>query len=165
MRRMAIVAAVLMAACGAAGPEGGAGAAPLAGTPVTATPVVPPGPRTTRSGFTAPERAVIRTAAEWQAFWTRMNAGLDPAPAAPEVDFGQDMVLAAALGTRPTGGYGVGIEVARDGAVLRARVTETRPGMGCMTTQALTSPVAIVRVARSEGEVVWSDRAETRDCG
>ncbi|HET9599282.1 MAG TPA: protease complex subunit PrcB family protein [Anaeromyxobacteraceae bacterium] len=162
---MAVLAAVLMAACGGATPGGGASAAPLAGTPVTATPVVPAGPRTTRSAFAGPERDVIRSADEWQAFWSRMTAGLDPAPAAPAVDFSRDMVLAAALGTRPTGGYGVAIEVALDSATLRARVTETRPGMGCMTTQALTSPVAIVRVPRSDAQVAWSDRVETRDCG
>jgi protease stability complex PrcB-like protein len=164
VRRMAVLAAMLMAACGGAGPDGGS-SAPLAGSPVAATPVVPPGPRTARSGFTSPERAVLRDAGAWQAFWSRMNAGLDPAPEAPAIDFAHEMVLAAALGTRPTGGYDVAIEAALDGASLHARVTETRPGMGCMTTQALTSPVALVRVPRTDAQVAWSDRVQTRDCG
>jgi hypothetical protein len=74
------------------------------------------------------------------------------------------MVLAAALGTRPTSGFDVAIDAALDGATLRARVTETRPGMGCMTTQALTSPVALVRVPRTDAPVEWSDRVVTHDC-
>jgi hypothetical protein len=52
-------------------------------------------------------------------------------------------VVAAFLGQRRTGGYGVEITRSADGAL---RISESRPPQGAMTTQVLTTPYKIVSV-------------------
>jgi len=59
-------------------------------------------------------------------------------------DFNGTAVVAAFLGKRRTGGYGVEITRSADGAL---HISETRPPQGAMTTQALTSPYKIVSVS------------------
>jgi hypothetical protein len=55
----------------------------------------------------------------------------------------------AALGTRPTGGFGVKVRsVSTQGDRLEVVVLETCPPQGAMVTAALTQPVEVVRVAR-----------------
>lgn len=58
-------------------------------------------------------------------------------------DFNGTAVVAAFLGQRRTGGYGVQITRGANGAV---RISEKRPPQGAMTTQALTAPYKIVSV-------------------
>lgn len=57
--------------------------------------------------------------------------------------FKQAAVVAAFLGQRRSGGFGVEIRRAPDGAV---RINETTPPPGSMSTQALTTPYKIVQV-------------------
>lgn len=57
--------------------------------------------------------------------------------------FKQAAVVAAFLGQRRSGGFGVEIRRAPDGAV---RINETKPPAGSMSTQALTTPYKIVQV-------------------
>ena len=147
---------ILVAACGGtnAGAAGG-----LVGAPAS--------PPTARSydacGFKTAERTVIRSEAAWREAWAKLNES--PPTAAPAVDFSRDMLLLAALGQRNTGGYAVQIASANvTNGVLRVEVVETRPGIGCMTTQALTCPVAVARVPRHDGAVEFVDRVDVRDC-
>jgi PrcB C-terminal len=159
--RMGCPLMVLLAACGGMA-GGGGGGQPLAGDPVVATPLPVTGLAAWNTALLRRERLVVRSRAEWEALWARLQARLDPAPA---VDFAREMLLVAALGERPSGGYRVSIPaVAQDGALLRAEVLEIRPGRGCMTTMAVTTPVAVVRVPRSEAPVEFVERTETRDC-
>lgn len=116
------------------------------------------------SGIGERARWVIRDEAEWRAFWNAAMANRLPAPEMPEVDFSRDMVLAAALGTRSTGGHDIAIAEVRRDDDLFARVVETSPGPTCMVTQALTAPVIAVRVERFEGEVTWLTETATRPC-
>ena len=146
---------ILLAACG--GTTAGA-VAPLLAPPTTRT--------YDACSYDAPAREVIRTEADWRRAWARLSACRSPAPDVPAVDFAREMVLLAALGQRATGGHGVRIaSAAVSDGVLHVQVIETRPGAGCMTTQALTHPVAVARVPRHDGEVRFADRVEVRDCG
>ncbi|MGH7615316.1 MAG: hypothetical protein ACREMW_14900, partial [Gemmatimonadales bacterium] len=52
------------------------------------------------SGVTTPENLVIRDAAAWSALWQQIHGTTDPIPPPPDIDFNQEMVVAAALGTR-----------------------------------------------------------------
>lgn len=107
-----------------------------------------------------PRRAVITSAAEWTAFW-----GGGAAPGLAGVDFARDMVIAVALGTRPTGGHSVTVESARrEGRRLLVTVREVSPGAGCVVSQALTSPVVAVRIPRSSEPVEFVVVQERRDC-
>lgn len=68
-------------------------------------------------------------------------------PALPQLapDFFQsNVVVAAFLGTRNTGGYSVAITREANGKI---RVTEKAPAKGAMTTQVLTSPYKLVSFA------------------
>ncbi len=61
--------------------------------------------------------------------------------------FRENIVVAAFLGQRPTGGYGVQITRTKDN---RLRVYAKSPPAGAMTTQALTAPFEVVSVRATE---------------
>ncbi|MBD0327107.1 MAG: protease complex subunit PrcB family protein [Pyrinomonadaceae bacterium] len=68
----------------------------------------------------------------------------------PEVNadsFGTNAVVAAFLGRRNTGGYGVQVIRAGDGAI---RLAESRPPKGAVVTQSLTTPFKVVSVPISD---------------
>lgn len=116
------------------------------------------------SAYEMAEETVVRDRAAWEATWRQLHNGLaaDPPPA---VDFTRDMVVLVAVGQRPTGGTSVrvdGVAAAPGGAVVRYTVTE--PGEGCMSTQVLTAPVEVVRVARVAGAVRFERRAARGAC-
>lgn len=68
-------------------------------------------------------------------------------PPLDEEFFSKNIVVAAFLGQRPTGGYGIQIARTKDN---RLRVSPTSPPAGSMTTQALTAPFKIVSVQITE---------------
>jgi hypothetical protein len=81
------------------------------------------------------------------------------------VDFGREMLVLVALGSRPTTGYGILVDSAfADGEGLLVQVRTVAPGPRCGTGQALTQPVDVARVPRSEGAVRFRDRPEVIDC-
>jgi len=120
---------------------------------------------TFNSGITSRKEVVIRDQAAWSELWQNIHATMTPAPPLPEVDFGQEMVLAAALGNRSGGGYDVVIaQAAEDAAGLHVEVAQTSPGAGCATTQALTQPVDLARVQRHEGPVEFVETQRVVHC-
>jgi hypothetical protein len=85
-------------------------------------------------------------------------------PELPQVDFSREVVVVAALGQRPTGGFNILIESAaatRDGVTVSIRATA--PGPGCGVTLALTQPVDIARMPR-RGAVQFHERADELAC-
>ena len=114
-----------------------------------------------QSPYQARERQVIRNAEELERLWARLGA-----QDGPEVDFATDLVVVAAAGQRPSGGYDIDVRRAElaNGRLL-VEVLETEPGRNCVVTMALTQPVTVValRAARAEG---WEfvERRETREC-
>jgi len=118
------------------------------------------------SGIDQPRRLVIREADVWHEFWDEAMGQRTPVPSAPEIDFESQMIVAAAMGRRGTGGYSIDItDVSRAGNALTATVVETSPGPDCMLTQAFTAPVVAVSVPRTDGPVEYVERAETQACG
>lgn len=119
----------------------------------------------TFSGMATPQRLVIRSDTEWQAVWAELARGQTPVPAVPTVDFTRDMLIVAALGAKPTGGYGITIEYAyaRSNAI-GVSVRSTSPGASCVTIQALTQPVDIVRMSRDDRSVQFSEWSTVRNC-
>jgi hypothetical protein len=103
------------------------------------------------SGITGTRRLVIMDPATWTQFWSELGAGVRP-----QVDFGNDLVIAVASGERATGGHDIEVRrVTRAGNELRIEVLETYPSEGCVTTQAQTQPVDVVMVAAT-GVTKWS---------
>jgi hypothetical protein len=107
-----------------------------------------------QSGITTYRFQVIPDQGTWNSVWAQ-HAGGTP----PTVDFTQQMVVGVWLGTRPTGGYSVTITGAHIQQILGApntgsgvsvQAVEQIPGApNCVTTQALTQPFHIIRMARA----------------
>ena len=75
------------------------------------------------------------------------------------------MVLVAGMGRRPTGGYVISVEgVYTSGGELYVDVLERSPGVGCLSTQAITTPVTAVRVPAHPEPVHFLTREERVPC-
>jgi hypothetical protein len=117
------------------------------------------------SGIVQRERLVVRDDATWQTVWTSIWRGTTPTPALPNVDFANEMVIVAALGSRSTGGYSIVVDSAvMSSNGLTAWVGTSSPGPGCITTQAFTSPVDIARVQRFDAQVSFVDVPRVVQC-
>ena len=117
------------------------------------------------SGLIEPQRLVVRDPAAWAEIRAAIWKGQSPLPELPQVDFAREMLVVVALGERPTGGYGILVDsaVATPGR-LEIWIRTIGPGPGCFVTQALTQPVDIARLPRSERVVRFHDRTEERAC-
>ena len=109
---------------------------------------------------------VVRDQTTWQSLWSRMNANHIPAPALPTVDFSTEMVVVAAAGGKPSGGFSVSVDSAseRSGTVT-VEVTMTSPGPTCIRAGILTSPVAVAKLPRRAGTVNFNVTRGIWNCG
>ena len=118
------------------------------------------------SGIALPREGVVRDSAAWRRLWDEIHATTTPVPDLPPVDFSRDMILVAALGSQPTGGYDVLLAGAtQDSTGLAVAVLKRRPGTGCITTQAVTRPVDLGKVPRLDAEVRFVESLEETSCG
>ena len=118
------------------------------------------------SDLTQPARMVVKTAAEWEDLWSAAVSKVSPSEEVPRVDFTRRMVLVAAMGGRPTGGFDVLIRsVFEDKDNLYAVYVEVSPGTGCLTTQGFTAPVSAVSVPLSGKPVRFIRREDSVPCG
>jgi protease stability complex PrcB-like protein len=119
---------------------------------------------TFNSGITESTRLVVRDAATWASTWSRIWT-VRPAPPLPAIDFNREMVIVVGLGTRPTGGYSIAVESAStEAGNLNVVVRTDTPDSGCLLFQALTSPVDVARIPRTDATVEFRDRNVTRSC-
>jgi len=117
---------------------------------------------TFHSGISEKRREIVRDQAGWTRLWAEIHAGQTPAEPAPAVDFSQHMLIVAALGTRPTGGFAVKVRgVATRGGRLEVAVLESCPPPGAMVTTALTQPVEVVRVPKLPQQPTFKEERET----
>ena len=122
-------------------------------------------PFAVHSGLAKPERRIITDAAEMESLWTRIHAGQTPVPLVPSIDFGEEMVLVAALGGKPSGGYAIRIDsVAARGDGLEVFVRQTRPASDCMVLAVITAPVDLVRLRRLGTNVSYREAVEVQEC-
>lgn len=107
-------------------------------------------------GFERASFRLIRDEAELRTLWNQVHgAQLNPPPL-PLFDFGRETVLAVLMGQRPTGGYGVEVrDVTLEGGDLFVDVILREPAPDAITTSALTSPWALVRVLRGGIDAAW----------
>jgi len=102
-----------------------------------------------------------QAAAAWLDVWNRIHSrdprlGPSPVPPLPEIDFSREIVVVAAMGSRPTAGYFISIDGAheRDNLLeVVVRSVETR----CGGFTILTAPLAIVRLPKTERSVVFRE--------
>ena len=117
------------------------------------------------SGLDESQRAVVRDEAAWRGAWAAIWRRHSPEPPLPQVDFDREMLVIAALGTRPTTGYGILVDSAfAEGDGLLVRIRTVTPGPRCGTGQALTQPVDVARLTRTQGVVRFRDEPQVHDC-
>lgn len=136
-----------------------------AGTPVPMQRVSDAQPLSYYSGLAMPQRLVVRDPGTWASVWGQVWKLQSPVPALPAVDFSREMVVVAALGQRPTGGYSILLDSATmtmQGLTVSVRLVS--PGMNCSVTTALTQPVDVSRLPRTDEAVEFVERAETQTC-
>ena len=82
------------------------------------------------------------------------------------MDFDAARVVLISMGEQATGGYSIElVTIEREGTDLRVRFVERSPGLGCVTTQALTQPTLVVAVPRTAGTIVFDAEEELVNCG
>lgn len=155
------------------------------GTPVRVTQLGPErsGPRWSYqdSGcLSSPARIVIRDRETWDKQWKQMVAGPacgvsfsreangtivpTPLPAPPDIDFSREMIIVAAMGPRPTGGYAIIVDSAYERSdKLEIIVRSISPG-SCGVWTMETQPVDIVRIAKSERPIVFREIKAVLEC-
>jgi hypothetical protein len=105
-------------------------------------------------GITDAQTCAITDAKEWAQLWRRMHQDREPMPDLPSVDFSRQMVLAAFMGRKPTGGYTIQItRVVAENGTITVTVRETAPSPNTPVIQALTHPFHIVVVPKVNGTV------------
>lgn len=103
-----------------------------------------------------PSFQLITSQAELVSAWNRAYGTRLNLPPLPNVNFPQETVLAVFLATKPTGGYGLEVEdVTLDGNDIYVELRELAPGVGAITTQALTTPWIMIRVLRGDIGAAW----------
>jgi len=145
-----VALAALAAACAACGPTSPEeGQAELSFEPLL---------HQTASGLGERLREVIRDQATWAAIWGRIHEPVAPQPPLPPVDFSRHMLIVAAAGTRPSGGFGITVRsvALRDGKV-EVSVVESCPAPGAMVITVLTQPVEVVRLDRRAESAFFLD--------
>lgn len=119
----------------------------------------------TYSGYTTRERAVVQTASEWPAIWSKIHSGQSPEPAVVTPDFTNEDAVIAAMGEKNSGGYSITIDsVTRHERGSVVYVTEKSPSPSCITPAVITHPVHAVRAPRATGTYQWRERTETVNC-
>ena len=117
------------------------------------------------SGIPDRRQVVIRDESSWAAYWNDFHANIVPMPDLPSVDFSTRMVVAAAMGTRPSGGYSVSVSaVYQQDGTLFFRIREASPGPTCLNVAVLTAPAVAVLADRWEGPVEFVEESGTNSC-
>jgi hypothetical protein len=117
------------------------------------------------SGIPDSQRVVIRDADAWRRYWTVIHRPFIPPPPVPDVDFSREMILLAAMGSRPSGGFVIRIDSATtDSARLLVQVTKIVPGRGCAVPAVVTQPIDLVRLPLTPLPIAFAEREERTDC-
>lgn len=103
---------------------------------------------------------VIKSQSEWMPILQKASAEL-PAP----IDFTKDMAIAVFQGVKSTGGYRIEIsKIIEKENAIEISVRDISPGRGCMVTQATTNPYHVVKVSRSDKEVIFKTEKTVNNC-
>ena len=119
----------------------------------------------TYSGLVDSLRAVVRDSSAWRELWRQINRPFFPPPALPPVDFQHEMVVVAALGSRPNAGFDIQIDgAAQDSAGIEIDVRRTSPAAGCPVAAAITQPVDLARIPVSTQALRFRERRTVIPC-
>ncbi len=110
-------------------------------------------------------RQVVRSGEDWSRIWDEWQAGRYPPAPLPDVDFADEMVLVAAMGSRPSSGYGIMIDSLQDlGSELVAHVRTLSPASGCVVLTVITRPAVAVAAPASDVPVRFAEHPYVHRC-
>jgi len=114
-----------------------------------------------------PERKnyVINDTAAWEDLWDKVNAGLSPKPALPEIDFTRRTIIAIFQGSQPTSGYEVTITniVNAEGHIQVVVKELMNPNCGGLGV--ITRPFHIVEVDKLDAAAIeFRVKQKVRKC-
>lgn len=113
------------------------------------------------SGLATPLRTVIRDEGAWYRLWAEHASEMNRVALPPAVSFTNEMVVALALGQRPTGGYLVEVvDVELRGRTVRVLVGERKPLPGTIQMQQATRPYMFVALPAMNARVDFRDVSE-----
>ena len=122
-------------------------------------------PFTSYSGIDDSLRIVVRDEASWRGVWQKIHRRMVPVPPIPPVDFKREMVIVAAMGQRPSGGFAIRVDSAMDlGDSLEIVVRTEIPGRGCLRSAAITQPLDLVRLPARPLPVRFRDHSVVEQC-
>ncbi|HEY6179859.1 MAG TPA: protease complex subunit PrcB family protein [Kofleriaceae bacterium] len=160
LQLVVLVAAAIAGSTGCAAERGDGGGLPVAIYPLPAAAAM-----RYYSGITSQQRLVVHDAATWATVWHDLSGTVQPPPAVPAIDFGTTVVVVAAMGNEPTGGYAIKIDEVRVNAGNASiSVTEDSPGANCSVTQAVSAPADVVIAARFDGDATFVERTTQTAC-
>lgn len=106
------------------------------------------------SSILEPKNFVARSPEQWRAAYRPALLGAELEPR--DFDWEKRMLIAVAIGSRPSGGYAVEIQrVQRKNSHWVVFAKETRPEAGSFQTAMITSPFDCIATPRFDGEVVF----------
>jgi len=117
-----------------------------------------------------PLRLVIKSRDEFSDFWKRLTAPVPPGrwvPPLPEIDFSKEMIVVAAMGSRPSSGYLIFIDGACEvEGQVEVFVSSVESTCGA-ELGVVTAPADAVRLPRSDLPIVFREThlscTESRD--
>lgn len=159
VRFILLVAALVTAACDRPG-------SPTNGTPLSMTRLREGAASfMTFSGYEQSITLVVRDRDAWQLVWNQAHRNIFPIPPVPEIDFSTEMIVVAALGTRPSSGYDVVFTRASEAnGVITVNAEARAPGPNCGTLTVITSPLDLARVPARSGTVLFHIMPSTVRC-
>jgi hypothetical protein len=120
----------------------------------------------TYTGLRDSLRTVVRDSLNWRTLWERINRPFFPPPPLPAIDFGREMVVVAALGTRSSAGYDVVIEGAEQSSNgIEVALRRASPAPGCPVPAVMTQPLDLARIPASDQPVRFRERSVVVPCG
>jgi hypothetical protein len=106
-------------------------------------------------------RRVIRNRDEFSDFWKQFTAQVPPGnwvPPLPEIDFSKEMVVVAAMGSRPTSGYWIIIDGACEADGQLEVFVGSADDVSCAAQlQVVTHPADAVRIPQTDLPVVFRE--------
>ena len=83
----------------------------------------------------------------------------------PDIDFSKQYVIGVFAGTKSSGGHSIAVSrVSDSGDTRTVAITLTKPGPGCITSQAITSPYQIVSVPLSSASLSRTENTVETSC-
>jgi hypothetical protein len=122
-------------------------------------------------GLDKPDYRLLKTPEEWATLWSELEPrtsrkqGQTTPNRAPVIDFNTHSLIVAALGRRSNGGYMAEIQsVGESAGRILVTVVEKEPGPHCLTTQAITYPVSIATIPKTEKKVHFNIVRKVESC-